>query len=451
MKTTKHWGSNIALFMALIMTVFFTACGENDTPEVSSASVKLNVKINKTFEKAKTKKVVITLKNTSTGKETTYETTLNTDMVLPNLPVDMYDITATYTIPAKEYTEITGEKTPEDVLFSAAATGIQLQPNKEKEINLELTTSTTEDFVLKTIYYAGSNSKKAAGEDDRFIEIFNNTSRTLYADSLCFALTTMNRYGFLADGKPHPYRDKNMYMTPGGALDWSKSEGMADPAGANDKYVYGDVVIMVPGSGKDHPVKPGESFIIAPFAQNYKQAFITSSGKEVSPEWPDSTLDLSKAEFDVVYPGYEQLDNKKAVNMVIIKKGSNKYMRLSRNGKEGYVIFRHPSPNKLPEYRRPYVDIKKGNQFTYMQIPNLSIIDAVEVINPNRDGYVSPKAFPKSLDASYTFSKPDYSFRCVSRKVSRTENGRIILQDLNNSAIDFVEMIPNPKAFAPSK
>lgn len=126
-------------------------------------------------------------------------------------------------------------------------------------------------------------------------------------------------------------------------------------------------------------------------------------------------------------------------------------MRLSRNGKEGYVIFRHPSPNKLPEYRRPYIDIKKGNQFTYMQIPNSSVIDAVEVINPNRDGYVSPKAFPKSLDASYTFSKPDYSFRCVSRKVSRTENGRIILQDLNNSAIDFVEMIPNPKAFAPSK
>ena len=27
------------------------------------------------------------------------------------------------------------------------------------------------DIVLKTIYYAGSDSKKAAGEDDRFIEI----------------------------------------------------------------------------------------------------------------------------------------------------------------------------------------------------------------------------------------------------------------------------------------
>lgn len=451
MKEKRRWGNRIALLLTMAMATLFTACSENDTPEVSSASVKVNVKIDKTFEKAKAQKVAITLRNINTGKETAYETTINGTVQMPNLPVDIYDITATYTLPANEYNEITGENSTEDVLFSAAATGIQLQPNKETTVNLELTTSTTDDFVLKTIYYAGSDSKKAGGEDDRFIEIYNNSSRTLYADSLCFALTTMNRYGFLANGKPHPYMNKNLYLTSNGTYDWSKSEGMVDTEGANGKYVYGDVVIMVPGSGKDYPIKPGESFIIAPFAQNYKQPFTTSSGKQVTPEWPDSTLDLSKAEFDVVYPGYEELDNKSAANMVIIKKGSNLYMRPSRNGKEGYVIFRHPSPNKLPEYRRPYIDMKKGDHHTYMQIPNTSIIDAVEVINPNPDGYVSPKAFQKSLDASYAFSKPDNSFRCITRKVSRVNEGRRILQDLNNSALDFVQMIPDPKAFAPSK
>ena len=452
MKEKRRWGNRIALFLTMAIAALFAACSESDAPEVSSASVKVNVKIDKTFEKAKAQKVAITLRNTNTGKETAYETTINGTVQLPNLPVDMYDITATYTLPASEYNEITGEKSTEDVLFSAASVGLQLRPNEETAINLELLrASTTDDFVLKTIYYAGSDNKKAAGEDDRFIEIYNNSSRTLYADSLCLALTTMNRYGFLADGKPHPYKDKNIYTTPSGTFDWSKSEGMADVEGANSKYVYGDVVIMVPGSGKDYPIKPGESFIIAPFAQNYKQPFTTSLGKQVTPEWPDSTLDLSKAEFDVVYPGYEELDNKSAVNMVLIKKGSNKYMRPSRNGKEGYVLFRHPSPSKLPEYRRPFVDPKRGSHFTYMQIPNASIIDAVEVINPNPDGYVSPKVFQKSLDASYAFSKPDYSFRCITRKVSRVNDGRRILQDLNNSKLDFVEMIPNPKAFAPSK
>ena len=451
MKEKRRWGNRIALLLTMAMATLFTACSENDTPEVSSASVKVNVKIDKTFEKAKAQKVAITLRNINTGKETAYETTINGTVQMPNLPVDIYDITATYTLPANEYNEITGENSTEDVLFSAAATGIQLQPNKETTVNLELTTSTTDDFVLKTIYYAGSDSKKAGGEDDRFIEIYNNSSRTLYADSLCFALTTMNRYGFLANGKPHPYMNKNLYLTSNGTYDWSKSEGMVDTEGANGKYVYGDVVIMVPGSGKDYPIKPGESFIIAPFAQNYKQPFTTSSGKQVTPEWPDSTLDLSKAEFDVVYPGYEELDNKSAANMVIIKKGSNLYMRPSRNGKEGYVIFRHPSPSKLPRYLRPYRDLKNSDGTVFMQIPINCIIDAVEVINPNADGYVSPKAFPKQLDASYAYSKPDYSFRCISRKVSRVNEGRRILQDLNNSALDFVQMIPNPKAFAPSK
>ena len=451
MKEKRRWGNRIALFLTMAIAALFTACSENDAPEVSSASVKVSVKIDKTFEKAKAQKVAITLRNTNTGKETAYETTLNGTVELPNLPVDMYDITASYTLPASEYNEITGEKSTEDVLFSAAATGVQLQPNKETTINLELTTSTTDDFVLKTIYYAGSDSKKAGGEDDRFIEIYNNSSRTLYADSLCFALTTMNRYGYLADGKPHPYMNKNIYFTPNGTYDWSKSEGMTDTEGANSKYVYGNVVIMVPGSGKDYPIKPGESFIIAPFAQNYKQPFTKENGKQVTPEWPDSTLDLSKAEFDVVYPHNEELDNQNAANMVIIEKGNHRFMRFSRNGKEGYAIFRHPSPSKLPRYLRPYRDLKNSDGTVFMQIPINCIIDAVEVINPNADGYVSPKAFPKQLDASYAYSKPDYSFRCISRKVSRVNEGRRILQDLNNSALDFVQMIPNPKAFAPSK
>ena len=451
MKEKRRWGNRIALLLTMAMATLFTACSENDTPEVSSASVKVNVKIDKTFEKAKAQKVAITLRNINTGKETAYETTINGTVQMPNLPVDIYDITATYTLPANEYNEITGENSTEDVLFSAAATGIQLQPNKETTVNLELTTSTTDDFVLKTIYYAGSDSKKAGGEDDRFIEIYNNSSRTLYADSLCFALTTMNRYGFLANGKPHPYMNKNLYLTSNGTYDWSKSEGMVDTEGANGKYVYGDVVIMVPGSGKDYPIKPGESFIIAPFAQNYKQPFTKENGKQVTPEWPDSTLDLSKAEFDVVYPHNEELDNQNAANMVIIEKGNHRFMRFSRNGKQGYVIFRHPSPSKLPRYLRPYRELKYSDGTVFMQIPINCIIDAVEVINPNADGYVSPKAFPKSLDASYAYSKPDYSFRCISRKVSRVNEGRRILQDLNNSALDFVQMIPNPKAFAPSK
>lgn len=53
-----------------------------------------------------------------------------------------------------------------------------------------------------------------------------------------------------------------------------------------------------------------------------------------------------------------------------------------------YVIFRHPSPATLPAYQYPYKDLKYSDKTVYTQIPIASVIDAVEVINPNADGYV---------------------------------------------------------------
>ena len=86
-----------------------------------------------------------------------------------------------------------------------------------------------------------------------------------------------------------------------------------------------------------------------------------------------------------------------------------------------------------------------------MQVPNANVIDAVEVITPTADGYVAPKAFQKKDDAGYTYSKPDYSSMCITRKVSRVDGTRKVLQDINNSTLDFVEMKADPKAFAPQQ
>ena len=98
MKEKRRWGNRIALLLTMGIAALFAACSESDAPEVSNASVKVSVKIDKTFEKAKAQKVAITLRNTNTGKETAYEATINGTVELPNLPVDMYDIVATYTL-----------------------------------------------------------------------------------------------------------------------------------------------------------------------------------------------------------------------------------------------------------------------------------------------------------------------------------------------------------------
>ena len=40
---------------------------------------------------------------------------------------------------------------------------------------------------------------------------------------------------------------------------------------------------------------------------------------------------------------------------------------------------------------------------------------------------------------------------CITRKVSRVDGTRKVLQDINNSTLDFVEMKADPKAFAPQQ
>ena len=82
MKGKMFWNYRIFLLMAVGVTLFFTACSEDDAPEVHGASIKLNVKLAKEFEKAKNQKVAVTLRNTSTREETVVETTLNKDTVI---------------------------------------------------------------------------------------------------------------------------------------------------------------------------------------------------------------------------------------------------------------------------------------------------------------------------------------------------------------------------------
>ena len=69
MKKTKHWGNRIALFMMMVMPIIFTACSENDAPEVSSASVKVSVKIDKAFEKRKPKRLQLPCATPAPGKK----------------------------------------------------------------------------------------------------------------------------------------------------------------------------------------------------------------------------------------------------------------------------------------------------------------------------------------------------------------------------------------------
>lgn len=447
MKHLTITGNKLALLLMFVAASVCFSCGDsNDEPSVTPASVQLTVKLATEYNKVSLGKVKITLRNTATGKETKVITDAGGSALVSNLPIDMYDVTATYSMSAADFKTATGLDAEKDsVLFSASATGVQLVPGKATALNLELNTATTDNFVLKTIYYAGSDRVKAASDYDQFIEIYNNSSKTLYADSLCIAITTMNRYG-----NGHPYQSQRYVYLEDGRYDWSKAQGMPENIDANNAYYYANMVFMIPGKGKTYPVKPGESIVIASFAQNFKASFTNLRGDVIKPQAPELTVDLSHADFEGAYERTKEMTNPAVPDLIIVHPGNNTYMRLSNNGKEGYVLFRSSDPSKYPLYLYPTKPNTQGSNSQFMQIPVSTVIDAVEVISPTNDGYVAPKAIQKKDDAGYTWAKSGtYSSMAITRKVSRLDGTRRVLQDINNSTLDFVEMKAEPKAFAP--
>src|SRR5690606_15199039 len=155
-------------------------------------------------------------------------------------------------------------------------------------------------FVIKQIYYVGSDTKDGALNRDNFIEIYNNTDETLYADSLLVVLA----YGASRNIKV----GEEGYYLDNGQFDWSQSVGLNVADNANENYVYAKAVFMIPsdGTGKKYPVLPGKSFVLAGTAVNHAAGYQNNDGNTIGAQKPELTVNLEGADFESwLYP-YEQ-------------------------------------------------------------------------------------------------------------------------------------------------
>lgn len=388
--------------------------------------------------------VELKLTSEASGNTTTFKPT-NGVVVLSGISPGKYDIVASVTISQADYNAATGNDSPDDVTFNASLKGQVL--DHSSTIELQLMAGIVGDFVIKQIYYAGSHNVDGALFRDQFVEIYNNTDRTLYADSLYIAR---------AWGKQDPEPSSKHYQ-PNGQLDWSKSVGMTMGAEANTDYVYLRDLFMIPGTGKTYPVEPGKSIVIAQNALNHKVPFTNNSGKEVSVKNPDLTVDLSKANFEVYYgdiPGHKlfatDINNADVPNMDVISYTGNDWI-LDNLGRDSYVIFKKSNRAEvtaLKSYNEPLLATPSSTAKKYIQLPNDWVMDGVEA-QPTLASDRIPKKLAASLDAGYTFvTAGSYSSQAVVRKTDKTVNGVRRLKDTNNSTEDFVVIKANPWGFA---
>ncbi len=280
-----------------------------------------------------------------------------------------------------------------------------IQNNIEVKIDL-VAGGISDTWVIKEIYYAGCINPKngKAYSNDQYIEIYNNSDHDLYADGLCIAQTAD-----LSNNAQTHYWDKCL-----------------------PNSVAADFIYSVPGNGKAHLVKPGQSIVIAQQGLNHK---------EISSQ----SVDLSKASFEWFDEGTKRdVDVQEVPNMKAWYKAFLDMQTLYMQGWSNVFIFK---PNmKMENFMKACADSVMGpKKMIYgYSIPVECIIDGVAT--GDKTG-IKARVLPTNVDNGATYCTVKVG-KCIRRKILRRTKNRIVLKDTNNSTNDFdVDAMPCPFGF----
>ncbi|MBB5634446.1 hypothetical protein HDE68_000331 [Pedobacter cryoconitis] len=428
-------------FLILIFLLTVAACKKDNTSGNSDVKP-VTINVNLSYEAENTElgmpleKTQVKITNLTTTQTYTAAAGADGSVEFKDVAPGNYDVSAVQTISAADYNLKAGTNLTEAVVFNGILSRQSIVQNSK--LSMVLKTGRVGDLVIKQIYYSGSHVTNGAVFRDQFVEIYNNSNATLYADSLYFGQTVnvssaLNKVDF----------SKGYYLS-GGQYDWTKSIGMSDSK-ANTDYVYMSSLFMIPGNGKQYPVLPGTSIIIAANAMNHKIPYIGADGKAIPIKDPSLTVDLSKADFEVylgnqsdISPLASDLDNPSVPNLTVIDRGGNRDLVIDVLGRDGLVIFKSAvDPRIWRKFASPDVNQIIATTKTYYQVPVNVLIDGVGLNHTTVNNRV-PKYMNDVVDAGETFTtKGSYSSQSVVRKTSKTVNGRVILKDTNNSSNDF--------------
>lgn len=377
----------------------------------------------------------VTITNKSDGKVNKSKSDENGKVVFASIAPGNYSVVAALLVSAADYSTATGTITTEDIAFNGSTEGAF---TSNTTLNIELKAGKLGDWIIKQVYYGGSSTSNGATFRDQFIEIYNNSNQTLYADSLYVSQV------FGKNTKVSSIDTSNPIYQSNGQLNWANALNMTSTS-PNTNFVYLRTLWRVPGTGKEYPVKPGESIIIAQNGLNHKASYVGANGTTITVKDPSLTVDLSKADFETYHgnvPGINPLasdiDNPTVKNMQVLITDGDRDMILNSNGYEAIIVFKSKTnPLDLPEFASPETRTITTTSTLYKQLPVGLVIDGVDIAHTTAASRAA-KRLPDVIDAGFTFTLAgSYSSQSIIRKTSKTVAGRRILRDSNNSTTDF--------------
>lgn len=255
-----------------------------------------------------------------------------------------------------------------------------------------------------------------------FLELYNNSDTTIHLDGI-----------LIADA--HKKITHQPTAGTGAANCDLYKPYQNDPDG-----IWAEWMAAFPGSGRDYPLPPGRTVVVATDAIDHRAFF------------PD-LLDLRGADFEFI--GSSDVDNPAVPNM--IERGVREYFY-------GHgLAFSNPlaavTPIVLPTPSASMVRAKlPPNATEFVRLPRERLLDVFTSISDYMAKQqppigVCPELIHPSMDRQYgvfMLDEPDAHLVSFSRKVLRTlPNGRHILQSTRNSANDFHRTPRSPGVVSP--
>jgi hypothetical protein len=302
--------------------------------------------------------------------------------------------------------------TREDETLEAAGNAVKDIVTNVENLSIKLYPKQfSNDFIIEEVFYSGNPTPEGkAYNSGRYFKLVNNTENTIYADKLIIAVSDLTAH---STNVFSPYN--------------------------NNEYLPVRAVMVLPGSGTEYPVSPGDFIVVADNAINHST---------INP----NAYNLSNADFEYpnTNPSLGNVDQANVPNANVIFTTYNYNMfYLFNYSADGFAIARFPegesSETFIANYKYDYQQTTStgttSTKSTY-KIPNSWIIDGVN------NGYADKLiqlVLGSSIDAGYSTvgtssSNTDRYGKSIRRVViGQSADGKNVYKDTNNSSNDFIK------------
>lgn len=273
------------------------------------------------------------------------------------------------------------------------------------------------DFIFSEVFFNGETNSGRMMHPDQYIVLFNPTEDVLYADGVSIGVT--------------------MHIS------WWPKELWYDSYYPDQVPIGG--FITIPGSGKEHPVQPGEKLVIAFTAINHSEVV----NGEIA---YDHAVDLSGADYEIYYgPDANDVDNPSVPNVLITENGDSYGFFFQPRGYVSPVMFRLENGlqttvdafvNSHTTLSKTHVEATETTPEGDIDIHILAvetdkIIDGIQTSDVPQD--VKTRVVPEVVDrGKFLVNGCHRQELCIRKEIKVGD--KIFYQDTNNSSEDMQDV-----------